>query len=303
MLDPPPTPESILQLEGGEADELFDELEGLVPSSPALADLPDGLAHEAVVFGDSHGDWRSTVLAAQRFLDDPADRCLIGLGDYVDRSPPDCGEGSVANALYLLSLVALYPDRVFLLQGNHEKVREIPVAPEGLSEEVDLLWGPDPARYGRLLGLLERGPLALLAPDRAYFAHAGFPRGPPGKSVRERFGRVDEELLFDLLWRECGASRIRRGVSPPFTQRELHSFLDALPAGVFLRGHDPDLSGRSVFADRCLTLHTSRYYERFGGVLLARVPLDRPVRTSHDVAIEHLDSEGREYPDPPLRPT
>ncbi|MCI4317943.1 MAG: hypothetical protein L3J96_05335, partial [Thermoplasmata archaeon] len=131
-----------------------------------------------------------------------------------------------------------------------------------------------------------------------YLAHGGFPRGGASRDLREAFRAPTEDELMDIVWGECGASNRHRGITTPFDSLDLTRFLSALGASVFLRGHDPDMVGKSVFQDRCLTLHTSRVYERFGGVLVARVPLDRPVRTTKEIAVEHLPTEGRSYPEP-----
>jgi hypothetical protein len=268
-----------------------------VPVRPGLVEIPARLGSEAIVFGDTHGDWRSTEPVAEAFLERPADRCLVGLGDYVDRAPEDCGEGSVANALFLLGLAGEFPDRVFLLQGNHEAVRRIQALPHEVPEEVDQLWGPDPERYDRLMGLLERGPLAALTESGVYLAHGGFPRGP-GADWKARFDTPSDATLLDVLWTDCAPSRIDRGISPPFDERELTAFLGVAGAHVFLRGHDPDVTGRPLFAGRCLTLHTTRLYQRFGGVVYARVPLATPVRSTGDVRVVHAPSEGRTFPAP-----
>jgi hypothetical protein len=291
-------PLEILQLDGSGADELLERLEATVPVLAPLVDLPNDPFREVIVFGDSHGDWRSTLRVADLFLAAPESRCLVGLGDYIDRAPDDCGEGSVANALYLLQLVAQFPGRVFLLQGNHETVRRLSVVPHDLPEEVDLLWGPEPDRYNRLVGLLERGPLAAVSPSGAYLAHAGFPRGALPTDWREAFDKVDDDRLAEIVWAESRASRNRRGATEAFSESDLIHFLTATGLQVMLRGHDADLAGRSVFHDRCLTLHTSRLYEQFGGVLFARVPLDRPVRSTQDILLEHVETEGQEFPPP-----
>jgi hypothetical protein len=274
----------------------LDRLESDVPVAAGLAELPGAPVREAVVFGDTHGDWRSTEAVARRFLDSPQDRVLVGLGDYIDRPPADCGAGSVANALYLLALRALFPDRVWLIQGNHETARRIGVAPHDLPAEIEGLWGRDPDRYGRLLGLLERGPLAALTPSGAYLAHGGFPSAARSTDARTQLRSPTDEVVAQVVWRDCAESGVDRGVGSPFTEDELEAFLSRIGASVFVRGHDPDLAGRSVFGHRCLTLHTTRVFERFGGVLLARIPLDRSLHSTGDLRVEHVETEGQRFP-------
>ncbi len=297
MTESPLTPAAVLDASPEEADRLLDRLERSVPVRPGIAELPTAGFSEAIVFGDTHGDWRTTLALRDEFLRaDGGSRCLVGLGDYVDRAPDDTGEGSVANALYLLHLAAEAPDRVFLIQGNHETDRRIPVLPHDLPEEVDALWGPVPERAARLTALLERGPMAVGTANGIYFAHAGFPQHRPPGDWRRSFGAIDDDTLAEIVWSECGASRLRRGGAPAWTEADLVRFSTETGYRLFLRGHDPDLTGRPVYGGRCLTLHTTRVFERFGGVILARVSLDTPVRSAEDVRVEHLATEGRTYP-------
>jgi hypothetical protein len=291
-----PGPEEILGLSSSDADELLDRLESNVPVRPGLFELDDARLQTGVVFGDTHGDWRAAEAPVQRFLSARSTDALLGLGDYVDRAPNDCREGSVANALWLLGLAAEYPERVVLVTGNHEMVRRIPALPHDLPEEVDQLWGPDPDRYSRLLGLLERGPLAVRTKSGAFLSHAGFPRGAP-PDWKNRFAHPDDDTIIDLVWSDCTPSHIDRGLAPPFDEAELEKFLKAAGCTIFLRGHDPDVTGRPLFHNRCLTLHTTRYYERFGGVIYAELPLDKPVRSTADVRVLHAAVEGRRFPD------
>jgi len=290
------SPSEILELTPSQADELLTFLELHVPVRPPLVEIPEEAATEAIVFGDSHGDWRSVEEVVRRYRE--GERCLVGLGDYVDRAPDDCGAGSVANALYLLELVAERPGRVTLIQGNHEIVRRIPAIPHLLPDEVDELWGPESMRYDRLMGLLERGPLAVTTTNGAYLAHAGFPRGKLPIPWTAAFTRPDDDRLAEITWAECEASHIRRGAARAWGERDLEQFLRATGLSVMLRGHDPDLTGRSVYGGRCLTLHTSRVYERYGGVLLARMPLQTPLPSVAAIAVERLPTEGRTFADP-----
>lgn len=291
-----PSPRAVLAWSPEEADTALDRLEATVPVGPGWVSIA-GPALEAIVVGDTHGDWPSTLAATAAFLAAPRERLLVVLGDTIDRPPSDCPNGSVANAVYLLSLRAAYPDRVVLLQGNHEAFRRIPCVPHDLPAEVDDLWGPEEERYLRLLGLLERGAWMARLPGGVLCAHAGFPSEGTPAEWADRYARPSEELVVDTVWRGSSESRFDRGMGPPFGPEELSAFLAAARGRLFLRGHDPDLAGRWGQGRRALTLHTTRVYEAYGGVLIARLPADgRPVRAD-DVGIEHLPTEGQHYPE------
>lgn len=289
------SPEEILRLDEHGADELLDRLERTVPVHPPFVRVSTPSLREAITFGDSHGDWHSVREVERRFSAGGVRRLLVGLGDYIDRSPPDCGQGSVATALHLLSLAASAPDRVFLIQGNHETARRIPTLPHDLPEEVDTLWGPDSTRCTRIEALLERGPLAAVLPEGVYLAHAGFPLVGAQEEWTHAFEDLDNERLAEIVWAECDASRYRRGAAPPWGGRDLERLFRASSIRVFLRGHDPDLTGRPLYDGHCLTLHTTRIYERFGGVIVARFPLGRPIESIRDMLIEHLPTEGQTF--------
>jgi len=290
-----PVPEEILRLDEHGADALLDRLERTVPVHPPFVRIPSASLREAIVFGDTHGDWRSVEEVERRFSAGGVRRLLIGLGDYVDRAPPDCGAGSVANALHLLSLAASAPDRVFLIQGNHETTRRIPVLPHDLPEEVDAMWGPDATRCTRIEALLERGPLAAVLPERVYLAHAGFPLVGSEEEWVHAFDQVSDDRLSEVVWGVCDASRNRRAGVPSWGGRDLERLFRASGVRVFLRGHDADLTGRPLFDGHCLTLHTTRVFERFGGVITLRFPLGRPVESIRDTLIEHLSTEGKKF--------
>ncbi len=284
-------PASLGRLSRSEVDQLLDRLNRWLSRDVPYVEIAPAGAVEATVFGDTHGDWRSTEAAAERFLAHPEVECLVGLGDYIDRPPSDCPGGSIVNILYLLSLKAAFPERVFLIQGNHEIVRRIPVFPHTLPDELETKWGADLNRYGRIMELVERGPLAGFTRTGVFLAHGGFPTRPRGV-WNEWFHRPDDALFFDLMWRDASASALDRGLVAPFGGEELQAFLRAAGLSVFLRGHDPDVTGLPLYSGRCLTLHTCRLFERYGGVIVARVPLSRPVRSLADLTVDHLRTEG-----------
>ncbi|HYA54739.1 MAG TPA: hypothetical protein VEG42_03960, partial [Thermoplasmata archaeon] len=174
----------------------------------------------------------------------------------------------------------------------------IAALPHHLPDEVDELWGPDSTRYDRIVGLFERGPLAVTTANGAYLAHAGFPRGKLPIPWTAAFVDPNDDRLAEITWAECAASRIRRGAAPAWGERDLDQFLASTGLRLMLRGHDPDLVGRVVYHGRCLTLHTSRVYEQYGGVLVAYLPLKTPLDSAARLVVEHLPTEGRSFDRP-----
>lgn len=294
---PPLLPEAIERMSPSAIDALLARLDPQVSTEGPLVRIQPPGATTLAVIGDTHGDWRAAQTGVAWFLEAPETRAFAGLGDYVDRAPSDSPAGSAVNALFLLSVKAAYPDRVFLLQGNHEAARRIPVTPHTLPDEMAAKWGDDRPRYSRLMGLLERGPVAGYTPSGVFLSHGGFPSQLPSPWT-DRFRTLDETLMAELLWRDIAASHLDRGLSPPFDEEALDRFLEGSGLHVYLRGHDPRVVGQSLYHHRCLTLHTSRRHEKYGGILEARVPLDRPVRSTNDLTVVHLRLDGgSETPD------
>lgn len=82
----------------------------LLLKDPTLIELTGPVT----VFGDIHGQYSDLL----RWLDRvqmPPEQNFLFLGDYVDR-----GDNSIEVLCFLLCLKIKYPDRVFLLRGNHE---------------------------------------------------------------------------------------------------------------------------------------------------------------------------------------
>lgn len=276
----PLDPTSVHHWSEVEALEALDRLSDRVRPS-RFPVIPATSSGHALVVGDTHGDWptaRSRVNQGQ--IGEDRQSWFVALGDYVDRTPPELPQGSLLNALYFLSVQAAWPERVVLLQGNHEAQRRVPcsVVPAHMQEAREL-WGPSTSVGDRIQELFERLPLAAATENGAFFAHGGVPL-PERGAWRQAIEMAGDEVLLDLLWNDLAGSPAagRRGVDRvPLSNADVEDFFARSGLSVFLRGHDPSLAGQRSCHDRVLTLHTTRVYRQHG-LFEAEVPLGPRLR-------------------------
>ncbi len=277
----------------GALHEVLDEVAAAFDRRPWPPLVEVGSDRPIQVIGDSHGDYPA-VHAALSFArrGDPPDR-FIGLGDYVDRatrSQPDpkaLPSGSVWNAAYLLSWTAHAPDEVILLRGNHEATRQLPVPGPTLLRELRRAYPAEEALglWERLVGLLERLPLAARTEHGVFLAHGGIP--PAGRLDPAGWNSGDLELLEGLLWGDPDLDYEDRSVGHPYTVEEFAAFLRAIGCRAMIKGHAPGHSGRAIYGGTLLTVHTSDLFATHGegGVLLAEIPPLGRFRELDDVVL------------------
>jgi hypothetical protein len=73
------------------------------------------LASPTIIYGDIHGSFKDLKYFGNKFSIDFAPTKHLFLGDFVDR-----GQDSVEVVLYLFIQKIMYPDKIFLVKGNHE---------------------------------------------------------------------------------------------------------------------------------------------------------------------------------------
>ena len=74
----------------------------------------EALSAPIIVVGDVHGQFYD-VLKLMTLAGELPDQKYVFVGDFVDR-----GYNSLETILYLFCLKIMYPQRVWLLRGNHE---------------------------------------------------------------------------------------------------------------------------------------------------------------------------------------
>ena len=237
--------------------------------------------------GDTHGDLKVTKWIVKHILKPTIktpkiNNKLIFLGDYVDRPPKDVPFGGVKNMLYLLCMKMAYPNKIYLLRGNHEGHDLMRLSPYELPEELKSLWGEThaDALHQSFLEIFTGLPLFVLAANGIFASHGGFPK----EQDIDKITAADKQAILETLWGdpdEHGPFRGQISTEVNFTKVELMKFLDKIGAKVMVRGHDYSTMGYSIYGDRVLTVFSSRRYRDrgAGGVLVCRAGLGKRVES------------------------
>lgn len=195
------------------------------------------LAPPITVCGDTHGQFTDTIRIFDVVGNLP-DQQYLFLGDYVDR-----GSQSIENIIFLLTLKVLYPDRIFLLRGNHE-TEEISTV-YGLRDECIKRYGF--GIYSMLLTVFEAMPFSALIADKIFCVHGGISSGKCDietlKAVKRPLDLNTSTVITDLLWSDPndevqGFQSSPRGVSNLFGQNEAEKFLKANNLSMIIRSHE-----------------------------------------------------------------
>jgi len=241
---------------------------------------------EAVVVGDVHGKLEDLVhvLRDSRFLDkvkEGEDVYLVFLGDYGDR-------GVQGPEVYyvVLRLLLEFPDRVFLLRGNHEGPSDLMPYPHDLPFHLRMKFGEGWENvYGELRRLFDALYTAVLVKGRYIMLHGGVPSGAESiDDVAYAHELHPEKPHYEeILWSdpEDGISGVYpspRGAGKLFGRDVTERFLRLVDAKVLIRGHEPCDSGYKVNHDGLvLTLFSMKgapYYNSRGAYLLLDLAKD-----------------------------
>ena len=166
------------------------------------------------VIGDLHGNFKDFSYFAKAFgLWSSAEFIpvkFLFLGDYVDR-----GLHSIETLAFVLALKIRFPEKVFLLRGNHECAEingdEDIYQSGSFKYQLRLTYG---AKEGIRLwqafnACFDQMPLAAVIDNKIFCVHAGIPRfvsrcpdAPILDTVAaiQRPPNINDDLVFDLIW-------------------------------------------------------------------------------------------------------
>lgn len=147
------------------------------------------------ICGDIHGQLHD-LFHLFSISGDPKDSKYLFLGDYVDR-----GRYSLEVFCLLISYKVKYPNRFFLLRGNHE-CRQVN-AHYGFYQQIVFSYG-HPGPYHSCNELFDCLPIAALIDNQIYCVHGGL---SPKLSLIEKLCFIDRRgelpsdgILSDVCW-------------------------------------------------------------------------------------------------------
>ncbi|XVF57531.1 hypothetical protein PTKIN_Ptkin06aG0213100 [Pterospermum kingtungense] len=236
-----------VQLSEGEIRQLCVNARQIFLSQPNLLQIHGPIR----ICGDIHGQYQDLLRLFEYGGYPPAANYLF-LGDYVDR-----GKQSLETICLLLAYKIRYPDKIFLLRGNHEdaKINRIYGFYDECKRRFNVrLWKIFTDCFNSL-------PVAALIDEKILCMHGGL---SPELENLDQINEIqrptevpDSGLLCDLLWSDPdskleGWADSDRGISCTFGADIVAEFLEKNDLDLICRGHQVVEDGYEFFAKRRL---------------------------------------------------
>ncbi|CAJ1426780.1 unnamed protein product [Effrenium voratum] len=241
---------------------------------PALLELSLSGQSKVAIFGDIHGNFQGFKCllmqlakdagqekSESQILSEPPSEKVLFLGDLVDR-----GDANVDVLLTVLAWKVQFPDRVFVLRGNHED--ENINCRYGFDKECKERFGNDAGKiiYRQMNNMFNYLPVAAQVAD-CFCCHGGL--GPSISSLDE-VRRLDamkpvsleahpetpeEKTMLDLLWADpCEdvdaqvdehgfATNAGREIAHVWNEAATTRFLEKSGLKLIIRGHECETAG------------------------------------------------------------
>lgn len=219
-----------------------------------------------VAVGDIHGNLFDLIRIIK--LTHEIDNIkVVFLGDYVDR-----GELSVEVISLLFALTIRYPEKYYLLRGNHEfsEVNGL----YGFKDQIDKMYGSTDlwSTFNETFAYM---PVAAVLNNRIFCVHGGI--SPNLKNVesislisRPIYTYTKNRILFDMMWADptdqafdyCDSKRGKNQVHD-FGINPFQKFLEINHFSKMIRGHECFIAGfNTMFENKLVTVFSCSNYQK-----------------------------------------
>ena len=249
---------------------VIDKVYPLIEKEESMLELESPI----YICGDIHGQFYD-LLRLFEILKYPPESKYLFLGDYVDR-----GKNSLECILLLLCLKIEFPDKIFLLRGNHE------------SADVNRTFGfYDECKrkvslkiYKKFCNLFNILPITALISEKILCMHGGLSKDLTSinqlKLIKRPTEIPEKGLLCDLVWSDPDnlisnknfIENKERGISFCFSKEIVEEFTKINNLDLICRAHQVVEEGYQFFANmKLITIFTAPNYmnvfDNNGGVL------------------------------------
>lgn len=201
------------------------------------------------IVGDIHGQFLD-LLRILKLSGVPPQTSYLFLGDYVDR-----GKQSLETILLLLCYKVKYPEKFFMLRGNHESANVTKMY--GFYDECKRRTSTK--CWKMFVDVFNTLPFAAIVNDKIFCVHGGI--SPQLSDLRqiEKIVRPtdipEDGLITDLLWSDPDTqisdwALNDRGVSYIFSKRNVYDFCSQFKFDLIIRGHMVVEDGYEFFAKK-----------------------------------------------------
>ena len=242
---------------------------------PILKNEPSMLELEPPIYicGDIHGQFYD-LLRVFEIIKYPPETKILFLGDYVDR-----GKKSLECILLLLCLKIKYPDKIFILRGNHE------------TQDINRQYGfYDECKrrvslkiYKKFCDLFNILPLTALVGEKILCMHGGLSpllsEIDDLKKIKRPTEIQEGSLECDLIWSDPEQDMFLefcnnedRGISCCFSEKAVENFNNKNDIDLICRAHQVVEEGYQFFSNmKLITVFTAPNYmgefDNNGGIL------------------------------------
>ncbi|MHA1310698.1 MAG: metallophosphoesterase [Candidatus Helarchaeota archaeon] len=245
-------------------NELIEKVKLRLVKEPILIKLNSG--SNSIIVGDLHGDFKTLQSIIKVFIDENFEK-IIFLGDYIDRG---FGDMQIKTINFLLFLKDLFPEKIYLLRGNHEW-RYIN-AEYGFKDAV--FHHLHPFIYYRYNEIFDELPIAIfIAEPKILAVHAGIPVSLNNKiyslddiSKISKKNCFENKLAQQILWNDPSEKietikKNYRGLGYIFGSLPFNEFLNYNNLEYCIRSHEIIKSGNiQHFNGKLITIFSSRSY-------------------------------------------
>ena len=217
---------------------LMDETQKIIAQEPSLLEIES----PCIVVGDIHGQF-TDLLKVFDIGGNPLEIRYLFLGDYVDRGPK-----SLEVICLLFALKIQYPDKIYLLRGNHESAEMTEFfgfAEECRRKATTQIWM-------RFCEVFEYLPIACTISSKIFCVHGGL--CPDLNSIEQIRGLKkpivipETGLIADLVWSDPSPQieywgPNERGDTISWGYKAAEDFMKKNSIDMIIRGHQLAFSG------------------------------------------------------------